>query len=222
MGTYCNQVYEYPKGAKPLKTWYTYTMIKISTKTGDAGLSSLASGQRLVKTHQIFQLLGELDELNSWLGLLVVRLEPLAIQQRRVQKEIKLLLTLQNWLYQASALIAAAPKFKLSLHVLKKIESAEDALQKELSPDWHQHFLYPGGSELGAWLDISRAVSRRVERSFLSWQQTWELPYTAEQQVALPEIQQTLNRLSDYLYLLRCWCNAQSQVTEKQFHSKKK
>lgn len=222
MGTYCNQVSEYPEGAKPEEIWYTYAMIKISTKTGDAGLSSLANGQRLVKTHQIFQLLGELDELNSWLGLLVERLGTLPTQQRRVQKEIKLLLQLQNWLYQASALIAAAPKFKLSLRVLKKIEVAEDALQKELHPDWYQHFLYPGGSELGAWLDISRAVARRVERSFLIWQQTWEQPVTLEQRRALPEIQKTLNRISDYLYLLRCWCNAQSQVTERQFRTKKK
>lgn len=197
-------------------------MIKISTKTGDAGLSSLANGQRLAKTHQIFTVLGELDELNSWLGLLVERLNAFTVQPRRVQKEVKLLLTLQNWLYQASAVVAAAPKFRLTLRVLKKIERAEDAIQKDLSPDWHQHFLYPGGSELGAWLDIARAVSRRVERSFLSWQQTWEQPLTPHQLKSLPEIQKTLNRISDYLYLLRCWCNAQAQVTEKEFRSQKK
>lgn len=203
-------------------------MIKISTKTGDAGLSSLANGQRLAKTHQIFQLLGELDELNAWFGLLVVRLESqqqsqiLTPQQRlRLKKEVTMLLELQNWLYQASAVVAGAPKFKVSIHPLKKLEKTEDQLQKLLSPDWHRHFLYPGGSELGAWFDLSRAVARRVERSFLSWQKNGELPFTLEQTKALPEIQKTLNRVSDYLYLLRCWCNFVFQVKEKEFRSKK-
>ncbi len=213
MGTYCNQVYGYPEGAKPEEICYTYAMIKISTKTGDAGLSSLANGERLPKTHPVFGMLGDLDELNSWFGLLVAKLPPTQTQ---------LLLELQDWLYQVSAVIAAAPKFKLKLHLLVKLEEAEDQLQNELSPDWHQHFLYPGGSELGAWLDIARAVSRRVERSFLIWQESQGVTLRPEQQKTLPEIQQTLNRVSDYLYLLRCWCNAQSQIKEKEFRASKK
>jgi cob(I)alamin adenosyltransferase len=61
-----------------------------------------------------------------------------------------------------------------------------------------------------------------VERSFLSWQESQGTTLAPEQQKTLPEIQQTLNRVSDYLYLLRCWCNAQSQIKEKEFRTKKK
>ncbi len=197
-------------------------MIKISTKTGDVGLSSLANGLRLAKTHPIFGVLGELDELNSWLGVSVVQLEKLMTLHPRLARERDLILSVQQWLYQVSAVIAAAPKFELELRLLKSLEKAGNQLQKKLEPHWHTNFLYPGGSEVASWFDVARAVARRVERNFLIWQKQSETPFSPTQEKAFPEIQKTLNRLSDYLYLLRCWSNVLQQVNEKEFHRTKR
>lgn len=198
--------------------------ISISTKTGDQGTSGLANGQRLDKTDPTFMLLGDLDELNSWLGLSVAKLKqwqltlPKKSEERvKLKLELKLFELIQDWIYQASALVARAPKFKLSLNLLKKIEKSVDQLQTDLAPDWHKQFLYPGGSELGGWLDITRSVARRTERSFLTWQVQDEFYKGAANHLTPQNIQITLNRLSDYLYLLRCWCNAAQLITEKKF-----
>lgn len=178
-------------------------MISISTKTGDDGLSALANGRRVPKGHQVFAVIGSLDELNSWLGLIV------ALFDQRHPAHRTFLLELQETLFYIGAEIAESSKVALKKSALTKLEKRAGKLQQSLAEGWHTKFLLPGGTELGAYLDIARTVCRRCERE--SW-----LYHQAHRQIS-PLILQYLNRLSDYLYLLRCWINHQQTYREKQF-----
>ena len=77
-----------------------------------------------------------------------------------------------------------------------------------MADDWHHKFLLPGGTVIGANLDIARTVCRRAERAVVS--------LDGEQQVR-PVVLRYLNRLSDYLYILRCFINHALEYQEKQF-----
>lgn len=181
-------------------------MISISTKTGDDGSSALANGTRLLKGHQVFAVIGALDELNSWLGLIVTMFD------ESHQLHQKFLTDLQETLFYIGAEIAESPKARLKKSALSKLEKQADRLQTNMAEGWHTTFLLPGGTPLGAYLDIARTVCRRCER------ESWRYHHSHRQ--ISPLILQYLNRLSDYLYLLRCWINHQQMYHEKQFIAK--
>lgn len=178
---------------------YNLLMTSISTKTGDTGTSALANGQRLAKTDPIFALLGDLDELNSWLGLIITQTQLIASLQ-----------TIQKNLYLISAMVAKSKKVVFTAQNLQELESEAKKLEKKLANNWHRNFLYPGGTKLAAYLDLSRAVCRRAERV------AWSLPLLTRRGIK-GEVFSYLNRLSDYLYLLRCWANQQAKQKEREF-----
>ena len=176
--------------------------LSVSTKTGDKGATSLANGQRISKSDPLFDLIGTVDELNSWLGLVVIKLEA----GFAAQKEF--LLEIQNQLFFIGAELALAPKVSLEKTALTKLEKTSEKLQKEMQGQWHQKFLLPGGTEQGAYLDIARTIARRTERLACKY---------AGDHLISPLILKYLNRLSDYLYVLRCYINHAVEYQEKQF-----
>ncbi|MCA9369787.1 MAG: cob(I)yrinic acid a,c-diamide adenosyltransferase [Pseudomonadales bacterium] len=176
--------------------------ISISTKTGDGGESGLANGERLAKSDPVFEVLGTLDELNSWVGLLITQLDT----QFAVHKEY--LLEIQDTLFYIGAEVARSPKAHLSGKALEKLETKAAVLENQLADDWHTKFIYPGGTELGAHADLARSVCRRSERVLTQYMQTAQLS---------PILLQYLNRLSDYLYLLRCFFNDSVEYEEREF-----
>jgi len=193
--------------------------ISITTKTGDAGVSSLANGARLAKSDLVFAALGDFDELNSWLGLLISKLKLSAAANISetaliINQQIRLIELTQAWIYEASAILAKSPGFKMQINPLIELEAQTNSLQLQLGENWHTRFLYPGGSELAGWLDIVRTVARRTERGLVAWMQQPEADVPG---VVTKTVLPTFNRLSDYLYILRCWINDKSQVVEKQF-----
>lgn len=177
-------------------------MINISTKTGDKGTTGLANGMRIAKDSQHFEVIGTLDELNSWLGLVVVSLENSFTDHQ------KFLVSVQDTLFYIGAEVALSPKAKLKKSDLTKLENQASRLQKSMKQNWHTQFLLPGGTKLGAWLDIARSVCRRCERELVKLNSEQELN---------PMLLKYLNRLSDYLYIFRCYCNAQQNYSEKKF-----
>lgn len=208
-------------------------MHSISTKTGDKGESGLANGVRLPKSELVFEVLGSLDELNSWLGVLAAEFataletsnapetsKTQKVQTRALKNYQKLLTTqrsfvleLQDTLFYIGAELAGSPKARLQASALTQLEKRATKLQTSLEDDWTTKFLLPGGSRLAAQTDVARAVCRRVERVVVQ--------YSTQQEVA-PLVLQYLNRLSDYLYILRCALNSYSDVQEKQFiHTQK-
>lgn len=180
-------------------------MIIISTKTGDKGKTSLANGRRVSKIDPVFDVIGTLDELNSWLGLLVSKLD------NKFLEEKKFLLEIQYQLFIMGAELAKAPKVTIKDYLATKIEKRVIKLQTKLEKNWHTKFVLPGGTELAALTDITRTVSRRFERVLLS--------YAQKERVSTPVIK-AANRLSDYLYVLRCLINQKMGQKEELFEKK--
>jgi cob(I)alamin adenosyltransferase len=182
------------------------TTIHITTKTGDGGESSLANGQRLPKTSSYFEVVGTLDELNSWIGLCVAILPDEAI---RIKKQLQ---SIQETLFYVGAQVAQSPKAILPPEKVKDLEKWQKYLENKLEKNWHTKFLLPGGTVIGAQLDITRTVCRRAERVLIAHAQQVEVS---------PVLTQYLNRLSDYLYLVRCYTNQQLSYEEIEFVAKK-
>lgn len=177
-------------------------MISVTTKTGDKGSTGLANGERLPKSDLLFEVIGTLDELNSWLGLVAVKLG------KAGQAHRDWLYSIQDTLFYVGAELARSPKAKLAESQVEALEAYGKELEEKMPGEWHTQFLLPGGTELGAQLDIARTVCRRCERLVVHYSQA---------QTVSPVILRYVNRLSDFLYLLRCFVNQQQQYHEKKF-----
>lgn len=173
-------------------------MMSVYTKTGDSGESGLANGQRLPKSDPIFEILGTLDELNSHLGLCVIK----------VTQE-NLLLEIQDLLFHIGAEIAGSKKTTVKEQKVENLEKEIDELQTKMGEQWFQKFLLPGGCEASAELDIARTVCRRAERLLVRYSETHDVSKV---------ILHYMNRLSDYLYVLRCFVNLKEEKKEKVFN----
>lgn len=114
-------------------------------------------------------------------------------------------------MFYVGAELAKAKNTKLEGRLVKQLEKESDNLQNLLAKDWHTKFLLPGGTELGAYLDITRTVCRRAERSLVQ---------LSQKDTVRPVVLQYFNRLSDYLYVLRCHINHTLEYQEKQFQKK--
>jgi cob(I)alamin adenosyltransferase len=182
-------------------------MISVSTKTGDKGTSSLANGKRVPKSSFIFEVLGTQDELNSWLGVCITKMSSEFTQQKNFLYEV------QDTLFYIGAELALSPKAKLEQAALEKLEKTSEILQSRMEEGWTTKFLFPGGNETAAWLDVARTVSRRFERSVVRYSQD---------ELVSPLILKYVNRLSDYLYVLRCFVNSRENYQERTFTSKSK
>ena len=161
----------------------------------------LADGSRLSKNHPVFEALGTLDELNSHLGYCVS-----LVADEEIEEELK---NVQHYLLTLGGFIAKSPKISLQLSAVSDLEKLIDKYQQKFGDDWHKRFLLPGGIELAARLDVARAVCRRLERKLIS--------YNSDDDHDLTTPRKYINRLSDYLFALRCWVNEQAGYNEKQF-----
>jgi len=177
-------------------------LINVSTKQGDKGQTGLANGQRLDKDSPFFAAIGDLDELNSWLGLIITKFDHQFADYQQV------LYRIQDSLFYLGAELALSSKTKLQSKTVKWLETQSFVLQQQMAAGWHRQFLLPGGTELGGWLDIARTVCRRAERSIVA---------LGKQTKVRPVVLSYLNRLSDYLYVLRCYVNHQLCYQEKKF-----
>ncbi len=175
-------------------------MKNISTKNGDSGNTDLASGKRVSKADVRFEVIGDLDELNSWLGASVVKLE------NEFSAQAEFLQFLQNQLFSLGAEIAQAKDSRVDAELLSTIEQRSNKLQQSMEKDWHTQFLLPGGTEAAARVDVARTVCRRAERHLVKLSET---------KAVRPLLFKILNRLSDYLYVLRCFVNHELQYKEK-------
>lgn len=182
-------------------------MKKIYTKTGDRGNTALINGERLPKNSLVFEVLGTLDEFNASLGIVLLKLTTVS-QGKILIKEKNLLIDLQNELFKLGAEIATSPKVKLDNQFVNRLEEEIDFLQNSLGNDWRYKFVLPGGSEISAFLDLSRTICRRLERRLVSLDNERDV-----REVVL----QFVNRISDYLYALRTWVNKELKTEEIEF-----
>ncbi len=163
--------------------------MKIYTKTGDVGETSLFGGRRVSKADLRIETYGTTDELNSWIGL--VRDVNTTRAERMVLKDI------QDRLFTIGASLAAVPdnhKLKTpDLHEedVTALENAIDEMDKVLPP--LTHFVLPGGHQHVSYCHIARTVCRRAERLTVALHKDEEVH---------PLVIKYLNRLSDYLFAL--------------------
>ncbi|WP_276347724.1 cob(I)yrinic acid a,c-diamide adenosyltransferase [Daejeonella sp. JGW-45] len=163
--------------------------MKIYTKTGDKGLTSLIGGTRVPKYDLRIESYGTVDELNSYIGM--IRDQDIPVSLKDIIKEI------QDRLFTIGAALASDPeksKMKVpDLHVsdIEFIENQIDEMN-EVLPEL-KHFILPGGDTVVSYCHISRCVCRRAERIAV---------HLSEESFVDEKVIVYLNRLSDFLFVL--------------------
>ena len=177
--------------------------MKIYTKTGDAGTTSLIGGTKVSKAHLRIEAYGTVDELNSYIGLCK---DLLADQDSK-----SVLQEIQDRLFTIGSALACDPEkeTKLKIPDLKEeditlLENAIDKMNGELPP--MKSFILPGGHPTVSHLHIARCVCRRAERSCVRLQM--------EKNEVDPIIPKYLNRLSDYLFILARYSGLTLNIAE--------
>jgi len=170
--------------------------MKVYTKTGDTGTTSLFGGTRVPKDHIRIESYGTVDELNSYIGL--VRDQEMNTHYKEILVEI------QDRLFTIGAILATPPEKEIKKNGelrLKKLgilesdiellENEIDAMEAELPP--MTHFVLPGGHTTVSYCHLSRCVCRRAERLAV---------HLSHNEPVAENAIKYLNRLSDYLFVL--------------------
>jgi cob(I)alamin adenosyltransferase len=183
---------------------YIEGLMKIYTKTGDAGETGLFGGGRVPKDDLRVEAYGDVDELNAAIGL--------ARSIETMPRVDEVLVPIQRDLFAVGALLATPDREKMAQHLekaritedrIQELEHAIDDAELELEP--LRAFVIPGGSPKAAALHVARTVCRRAERNVVRLQRDVELP---------PLAVIYLNRLSDLLFTLARLANRRAGTGE--------
>jgi cob(I)alamin adenosyltransferase len=170
-------------------------LTKITTRTGDAGTTGLGDGTRILKSAPRIAAMGDIDELNSALGLLLT--EALAEAERTT------LNCIQNALFDLGGEICIPAHTMVSDAQVLFLDGEISRLNGNLAP--LAEFVLPGGSRAASLCHVARTVARRAERSAVELAQSETVP---------PRSLQYLNRLSDYLFVLARTLNRDAGVAD--------
>lgn len=169
--------------------------MKVYTKTGDKGTTSLYGGVKVSKNDVRIDAYGTVDELNSAIGLirsseiLIIYIEQLIHVQKDLFHIGAELATPKEKMYLANGK-SRLPKL-ISESDIERLENWIDEMEEELSP--LMHFILPGGNLAASHAHLSRCICRRAERITVTLNTLEEIR---------PEVMKYLNRLSDYLFTL--------------------
>ena len=170
-------------------------MQKVYTKTGDRGMTSLVSGEKVSKTDIRVEAYGCVDELNAYIGLLR---EAMMTEEKLAAVDL-FLERIQHELFDIGCELAsgAAPLRIEGVYDanIQRLEKEMDTWAQVLSP--LSRFVLPGGHLINACAHVARTVCRRAERQILQ--------VTAQGEAVRAEIMQYMNRLSDWLFVLSRW-----------------
>ena len=161
--------------------------MKIYTKTGDKGTTSLLTGTRVSKDDMRLEAYGTLDELNSWLGVLAAELPT---------NNFPLLTKIQSELFSMGSYLALEgeatfPMPKLDAELVDALERQIDSWNEQL-PEL-KNFILPSGSKASSMAQVARTITRRAERRVVA---------LANEVEVKEEIPVFLNRLSDFFFVL--------------------
>lgn len=181
--------------------------MKIYTKKGDSGDTSLFGGERVSKSAERIEAYGTVDELNSFVGL--------AASYELSEKGTKYLRKVQELLLVLGADLATPPSSKTRIERIGEndiefLEDAIDEMEEDLEP--LKNFILPGGAQSGATLHVARTVCRRAERAAVNCKKTDEIS---------DETIKFLNRLSDFLFVMARYENKQAGVHEETWQPRK-
>jgi cob(I)alamin adenosyltransferase len=178
--------------------------MKIYTKTGDKGLTSLIGGARVPKYHLRIESYGTVDELNSYVGLIAD--QDISVHDKEILKQI------QDRLFTIGSSLAADPeRAKMvipDLHMsdVELLEMEMDKMNEQL-PEL-RHFILPGGNNIISFCHIARCICRRAERVTVQ---------LAVEDKVDEKVNIYLNRLSDYLFTLARKVGNDLNVPENQW-----
>lgn len=170
---------------------------RVITRTGDKGDTGLADGSRVSKNHPRIIALGELDELNSSLGVL---------RTHALEEDLdSLLALLQQRLFDIGGELAIPGRVVIDDHDLVEVEAQADTLNAELPP--LKEFVLPGGHAAAAWCHHCRTVARRVERQLVTL-------HAEDDDAVNPVSLALINRLSDLLFIMARLINLRQEHPE--------
>jgi len=178
--------------------------MKIYTKTGDKGQTSLIGGTRVPKYHLRIESYGTIDELNSYIGL--ISDQELTLHDKELLKQV------QDRLFTIGSSLASDPdKSKMAIPDLYQadielLEKEMDAIN-EVIPEL-RHFILPGGDQAISFCHVARCVCRRAERLVV---------HLATESTVDEKITIYLNRLSDYLFTLGRKIAHERKIAENQW-----
>lgn len=181
--------------------------MKIYTKTGDKGKTSLFDGTRVRKDNIRVDAYGTLDELNSMLGFSISQLS----EKKEFVSFVVKLRHIQNDLFDMGAMLAnpstnTAQEKKQAEYLEKQVKEMERDIDNFSSEVPEQlTFILPGSSSAGASLHVCRTICRRAERRIIT--------LTDEINI-LPEFIKYINRLSDFLFAASRWVNHKENQEE--------
>lgn len=180
------------------------TLTRYYTGSGDDGTTGIISGRRVGKSDILIGAIGDLDELNSAIGIAVANLEDMPVRKQ--------LETVQNAIFIIGAELASAggsnaPKARITGKSVEELEACIKELGGSL-PELKQ-FVLPGGSVPAALLHHSRAIARRAERSVVAASKTYAIDM---------HIVSYLNRLSSYLFTAALYINFKNNFKEANPH----
>jgi cob(I)alamin adenosyltransferase len=181
--------------------------MKIYTKSGDKGTTSLLYGKRVAKSDVRVEAYGTCDEANSMIGVALSKLPGNAFSDEQRFREI--FHQVQTLLFHAGAELSTPEGKKVHWQIsddhLAFLEQCIDAWNETLPP--LKKFILPGGTEAGAALHAARTVVRRAERKTTEIQEDFN-----------PLVLSFLNRLSDFLFIAARYVNVQMRHPETVLH----
>lgn len=189
--------------------------MKIYTKTGDKGETSLFTGQRVPKNDPFIEALGSVDECNSAIGIAVSFL-PCTNDFLPIREQLE---TIQHALFDVGAALATPrtraadaklKKTRFDQEEIKMLETWIDEMDTKLPP--LRAFILPGGHSCGSFLHLARSICRRAERRVLPLHRNADV----DDNVVI-----YLNRLSDYLFCVSRYVNFLNKSPETQWMQNK-
>lgn len=178
-------------------------IMKVYTKTGDNGTTSLIGGVKVRKTNSRIEAYGTVDELSSQLGLLASFMKD-GEEKNLIYRIQRNLFTVCSYLATDKTKTPLAPSYTLDEEEVGVLENEIDSILAEIPQQ--TSFILPGGCHEAAIAHVCRTVCRRAERRIFFLAETTQLD---------PEVLQYMNRLSDYLFVLARKLNFIEGVREK-------
>lgn len=171
-------------------------LTKIYTRSGDRGLTRLATGEQVSKASARIEANGDLDETNSVIGLI--------LGETDVPDSVRSILTVvQHDLFDIGAELTLPGRTTTDTDDVARLERELDLLNEELPP--LTEFILPGGTRAAATCHLARSICRRAERTL------WRL---AEETELNPELLKYVNRLSDLLFVIARVLSRQENAKE--------
>ncbi|WP_372844531.1 cob(I)yrinic acid a,c-diamide adenosyltransferase [Psychrobacter sp.] len=178
---------------------------KIYTRTGDDGSTGMADGSRVSKADSLFSVMGDVDELNSHIGLVRAHLTQTVLEHTQPADFTQALVIIQHLLFNIGGELAMPEYEGVNAIHIEWLEQQIDAMNTTLPP--LKDFILPTGSVLVSQLHVARTVCRRAERQAVLLQ-------TQRPQAIRPTAVSFINRLSDWLFVAARFCTDPKQVSE--------